>query len=259
MNSPREGAAPRLSRRMLAMRACCAVAALCQLAWVAALARPGAPPARTSYVSELMALDQPWGTPLRAVDGLAGIAVLAGVALARPMVPARGTRSRPWVLTILVCIAVTGAATLVDALSPMSCSPTLSEACALAEHAGAVPFPHRFHPVSSSIAIGGVVVTLLVVVASLWRLPAARPVTLVGRAVRWSLTVAAVALVATTVWSLVEVAGATPGTPLVGRVGVDAVGLSQRLQVTIAGLCLLLLALLLPARRGRRVGPDAAA
>ncbi|MGD8149609.1 hypothetical protein [Ornithinimicrobium sp. Y1694] len=52
----------------------------------------------------------------------------------------------------------------------------------------------------------------------------------------------AVAYVIVTLWVLLEMAGATPGHELSGRVGLDVLGWSQRIGITLSAIGLMLVA-----------------
>ncbi|WP_336669557.1 DUF998 domain-containing protein [Tsukamurella sp. USMM236] len=116
-----------------------------------------------SYVSETGSVGQPNAQFFRATDLLAGTAFVVAAALAH-----RAARPVPKLaLVALVGLFVLGAATMCDALMPLSCTPTADAACAAREAAGQVPLTHVGHAVSSGIAgFGGVVAVLA---WGLWR------------------------------------------------------------------------------------------
>lgn len=122
-----------------------------------------------SYVSEAGARGQPHAALFRATDILAGTAFVLAAALAH-----RAARPVPRLaLAALAGLFVLGAATLCDALMPLSCTPTADAACAAREAAGQVPWTHVGHAFSSGIAgFGGVVA---IVGWALWRWNVARP------------------------------------------------------------------------------------
>jgi len=111
----------------------------------------------TSYVSEAGAIGQPHAAFFRATDVLAGTAfVLAAILALRAARP-----TSRLALLALAGLFVLGAATMGDALLPLSCTPTADAACAARELAGEVPWTHVGHAVSSGIAgFGGVVAVL---------------------------------------------------------------------------------------------------
>ncbi|KXP11749.1 hypothetical protein AXK57_21080 [Tsukamurella pulmonis] len=110
-----------------------------------------------SYVSEAGAAGQPNAAFFRATDLLAGTAFVVAAALAL-----RAARPVPRLALIaLAGLLILGAATMGDALLPLSCTPTADAACAARESAGLVPWTHVGHAVSSGIAgFGGVVAVL---------------------------------------------------------------------------------------------------
>lgn len=111
----------------------------------------------TSFVSEVGASGQPYAKLFRATDLLSGTALVVAGALAW-----RAARPAPWTARgALIGVLILGAATMCDALMPLSCTPTADAACAAREAAGLVPFTHVGHAVSSGIAgFGGVVAVL---------------------------------------------------------------------------------------------------
>ncbi|TWS22867.1 DUF998 domain-containing protein [Tsukamurella sputi] len=117
----------------------------------------------TSYLSEIGAVGQPHARFFRTTDVLAGTTFVLAAALAH-----RAGRPTSRLAVIgLAGLALLGAATVGDALLPLSCTPTTDAACAARELAGEVPWTHVGHAVSSGIAgFGGVVAVLA---WALWR------------------------------------------------------------------------------------------
>jgi hypothetical protein len=117
-----------------------------------------------SYVSELAALDQPYGAAFRAVDAVVGLVVV--VAAVHVIRGARVGAVR-WAGTAL---GLFGVATLVDAGAPMTCAPSTDPVCAAGEAARS-SLAIGTHEVSSIAANGAAVlaVALLAVVRSLGR------------------------------------------------------------------------------------------
>ena len=123
----------------------------------------------TSYASEYFVADRPAAALLRTTDGIAGmllivVAVLSysrgrtlwrglpgGLGAAADPVPTR-RRARMAVRVWGAALAVAGAATVVDAINPMTCAPSVSAECAAAEAAGTLPVQHEMHTVSSALA-----------------------------------------------------------------------------------------------------------
>lgn len=233
------------------MRASAALLALGALAYTAwaleAFLRTGLDPVRT-YVSELAASDQPFGTFFRATDLLAGALVLAGAVLGRaatrapgPAAPARrpprpdsepgraGRVREPWALLGWGALALFGAATVADSRLPLSCAATVDPACAAREAAGLVPATHTAHAVSSGLAMTCALVALVALTVAARRPGPRRPLARTG------LVVVALELAAT-VWTLAAVAAFEAGR------GSWALGAGQRLQVLLVAVWLAVLA-----------------
>lgn len=132
----------------------------------------------TSYASEYFVADRPAATMLRTTDGVAGmlLIVLAVLSYGRARTLWRGLpggfggldASRPtrrrarWPVRVwCAALAVAGAATVVDAINPMTCAPSVSPKCAAAEAAGTLPLQHHMHTVSSALAGVALVVAML--------------------------------------------------------------------------------------------------
>lgn len=224
------------------------LAGLCYAAWVPLqFLNPGAG-RPWAYVSELAAVDQPWSWLARAADVLAGLACLAGVALA----PCAGPGGAA--VAGRLGLALFGGMTVLDAaLFPLDCASLSDPSCAAAEAAGRVSAAHRIHPLVSSLALAGVAAGFVTLpVSAAWRrgrsprhggeygtahgaehgtaygaaAPAGRP----GAPVRGPVIVIMGTLMgAATLWTLVLVAAGGP------------VGVAQRLQVGVVTLWLLLL------------------
>ncbi|MEV8021130.1 DUF998 domain-containing protein [Streptomyces sp. NPDC086554] len=183
----------------------------------------------SSYVSELAAQDQPYGTLLRTTDLIAGVLILAGAvgALLRLRL-----RLRRRLLAVLgwAGLALFGAATAVDSRLPLSCTPTADAACAAREGAGRVPWTHAAHVGSSGVAVAGALAGMVLLTIASRRcgiLPS-----LAG-----PLGVVLVLLeLAATAWTLAAMAAFDAGR------GTGAPGLGQRLQVLLIAVWLGLLA-----------------
>ncbi|MFD9074720.1 DUF998 domain-containing protein [Streptomyces lasiicapitis] len=193
----------------------------------------------STYVSELAAEDQPYGTFFRALDFAAGVLVCAGAAGALvwlrrwPTAGARALSALGW-----AGIALFGAATAADSRLPLSCAPTADAACAARERAGLVPTAHAAHTFSSSAAVAGALVgmvLLTVVVRKWWASPA-------GQAGGVLLGLVGVELVAT-VWTLAAVAAFGAGH------GTWGLGVAQRLQLLAIAVWLVVMAWLVRTRR----------
>ncbi|RKQ33382.1 DUF998 domain-containing protein [Kocuria tytonis] len=152
----------------LASRRLSSVVAVLYSTWlVAPLLDPQLHP-WTSYASEYFVADRPAATLLRTTDGIAGmlLIVMAVLSYSRARTLWRGlprgsgatgtsppTRRRArWAVRVWrAALAVAGAATVVDAINPMTCAPSVSPECAAAEAAGTLPLQHHMHTVSSAI------------------------------------------------------------------------------------------------------------
>lgn len=162
----------------LASRRLSLVVALLYSTWlVAPLLDPQLHP-WTSYASEYFVADRPAATLLRTTDGVAGmlLIVLAVLSYGRARTLWRGLpggfggldASRPtrrrarWAVRVwCAALAVAGAATVVDAINPMTCAPSVSPECAAAEAAGTLPLQHHMHTASSAVAGTAFVVAML--------------------------------------------------------------------------------------------------
>ncbi|TWS21498.1 DUF998 domain-containing protein [Tsukamurella asaccharolytica] len=198
-----------------------------------------------SFVSEVGAAGQPNAQFFRATDLLAGTAFVVAAAL--------GHRAlRPVSVLGLITLAglvAFGAATMLDALMPLSCTPTADAACAAREAAGHVPFTHVGHAFSSGIAGFGAVVAVLG--WALWHRSETKARSAgqgAGRAfdgARLTLGMGVAYLVATA-WTLAAMV--QPNLYL---------GLAQRAQVIAITLWLVLLATSPRVRRPRALPPGA--
>lgn len=132
----------------------------------------------TSYASEYLVADRPAATMLRTTDGISGmlLIVMAVLSYSRARTLWRGLpgglgapetapptrrQARCAVRTWCAALAVAGAATVVDAINPMTCAPSVSPECAAAEAAGTLPLQHHMHTVSSALAGVALVVAML--------------------------------------------------------------------------------------------------
>ncbi|MFD0553113.1 DUF998 domain-containing protein [Streptomyces rectiviolaceus] len=182
----------------------------------------------SSYVSELAARDQPYGTLFRTTDLTAGLLVLAAAVGALLWLPRRWSTVAGW-----AGLALFGAATAVDSRLPLSCAPTADAACVARERAGLVPATHTAHVVSSSVAVTGALVGMVALTFAARRyggygvLPSlAGPVALLLVLLE----------LAATAWTLAAVAAFDAGH------GTWALGVGQRLQVLLIAVWLGLLA-----------------
>ncbi|MDX2558520.1 DUF998 domain-containing protein [Streptomyces sp. TX20-6-3] len=250
-----------------------ALGALAYTAWILeAVLRTGLDPVRT-YVSELAASDQPFGTFFRATDLVSGTLILAGAVLGWAGTRPSGTRPsgtrgsgrvgtpesgqagssgarragapeggrawwgrEPWAVLGWGALALFGAATVADSRLPLSCAATADPACAARETAGLVPATHTAHAVSSGLAMTGALVALVALTMAARRYGRRRPLARTGPVV--------VALeLAATVWTLAAVAAFEAGK------GTWALGAGQRLQVLLVAVWLAVLAYSLATSR----------
>ncbi|MVO83978.1 DUF998 domain-containing protein [Streptomyces sp. p1417] len=209
----------------------------------------GLSPLRT-YVSELAAKDQPYGTFFRTLDLAAGVLVCAGAVggllWLRPRAVSRGRgllAAGGW-----GGVAVFGAATAADSRLPLSCAPTADAACAARERAGAVPLTHAAHAVSSSVAVAGALVgmVLLAVLVRSCGAPeeASTEARTEARTGRFLLVLVGLELIAT-VWTLAAVAAFDAGH------GTWGLGVAQRVQLLTIAVWLVVVAWLVRAGRRR--------
>lgn len=192
-----------------------------------------------SFQSELAAIGQPHRLVFVAADLVAGAAVVAAGVLLLRSAPGRLVR------TTLGATTVFGAATMLDALTPMACATSASRACARAEAAGELGRTHELHTVTSVVADGAALVLAVLLVALTFTQARTAPVPLRGAAI-----VAGTVAVALSVSVSVLVLVGAPGGALPAGTGVV-----QRAQTAAFSV---LLVLLVPLVR-RVVGPDRAA
>ncbi|KUF15425.1 hypothetical protein AT728_29485 [Streptomyces silvensis] len=193
-------------------------------------------------MSELAAEDQPYGTFFRTLDLAAGVLVCAGAVggllWLRPRAGTRGCgllAAGGW-----AGVVVFGAATAADSRLPLSCAPTADAACAARERAGAVPLTHAAHAVSSSVAVAGALVGMVLLAVLVRRYGSPDE----ARTDRLLRTLVGVELVAT-VWTLAAVAAFDAGH------GTWGLGVAQRVQLLTIAVWLVVVAWLVRAGRRR--------
>lgn len=113
-----------------------AAAALLYSCWLLELVLPTGLSSVDSYVSELLAGDQPFRWLFRATDLLAATCVLLA---------ARRLRTR----VIAVPLLVFAAATVADTMLSLDCAASVDALCRYRETVGAVSLGHRLHEVTS--------------------------------------------------------------------------------------------------------------
>ncbi|WP_030689004.1 DUF998 domain-containing protein [Streptomyces sp. NRRL B-1347] len=238
--TPRDADAPRAVRAAVAVLLVAGAAAYTSWALEAVLPT-GLSPLRT-YVSELAAEDQPYGAFYRAVDFAAGVLVCAGAVVGLVRLRCRSAVPRVRALSALgwAGLVLFGAATAADArLFPLSCAPTVDAACLARERAGLVPATHSAHAVSSSVAVAGALVGMVLLTAAVRRAGAG------GARQRTLLAVLVAVELAATVWTLAAVFAFDAGH------GTWGLGIGQRLQVLMIAVWLVCLAWLVLVRRRR--------
>lgn len=107
-----------------------------------------------SWTSELGASDQRWGPLFRTCDALAGTLMLLWSVL---LLHREGGR-RDLRTVGLLAVALFGGATVADALVPLACASSVDAACLAAEEAGALPWTHDAHTLTSTTAGTGLMV-----------------------------------------------------------------------------------------------------
>ncbi|MEU6821312.1 DUF998 domain-containing protein [Streptomyces atriruber] len=186
----------------------------------------------TAYVSELAAEDQPYGTFFRTVDLFAGLLVLAGAVWALLRRSPRGW----WVTAGWAGLALFGAATAADSRLPLSCAATADPGCLARERAGGVPWTHSAHAVSSSLAVTGALVAMVLLTVAARRRTAPWP------ALARTGPVLVLLELAATGWTLASVAAFEADR------GTWGLGIGQRLQVLFIAVWLVVLAWSVAAR-----------
>lgn len=179
-------------------------------------------PWQTSFVSELYGEGQPFAHLFRASDALAGTALaIAMLIWAAPRTPAWWRVGRWSILGF-------GLATILDAIFPMSCTPSTDPICKQRDADFAVPLSHNIHNATSTLAGLFLLVAAVALALALTRHDPLLPETWVT----WTL---ALGLLATSLWTMWEVLAAEY-LPLPGPA---ALGWAQRIQVLLAVLWLL--------------------
>ncbi|WP_433011295.1 DUF998 domain-containing protein [Kribbella sp. CA-294648] len=182
-----------------------------------------------SFLSELGALDQQTSPYARALDLGSGVLLLLAAILGRP-----AARMHRDIAGLLISAAVFGAGTLFDAVYPMSCAPSVSQACRDAEHGGQTGSALILHEITSTIAgIGSVAVGIFAVLV----------LRRSGWGGLWGKVVAALAagVAVTQTWLGIET-----GLEVLTGGDLHPPGILQRVSV---GLVCLMLATLLPGLR----------
>lgn len=231
---------PRVGAARTAVAVLLTLGALAYSTWLLEFLLPtGLSPLRT-YVSELAAEDQPYGAFFRALDFSAGVLVCAGAVVALVWLRA-WPGARALGVIGLAGVALFGAATAADSRLPLSCAPTADAACAARERAGLVPAAHAAHAVSSSVAVAGALVGMVLLTVAVRRCRT-RPKARAGGVL---LALVGVELAAT-VWTLAAVAAFDAGR------GTWGLGIAQRTQLLTIAVWLVVLAWGVRSRWGMR-------
>ncbi|HZX08806.1 DUF998 domain-containing protein [Kribbella sp.] len=179
-----------------------------------------------SFLSELGALDQSTSLWARAMDLTTGVLLLVAVLLS-----GRAVRGRRELAGLLVSTAAFALGTLFDALSPMDCAPSASDACGANGQSGT---ELMLHEVTSTIAgLGSIAMGVYAVLA----------LRKAGWGGAWGRVVAVLAagVAVTQAWL-----GLQTGSDVITGDDLDAPGILQRVSVLL--VCLML-GSLLPALR----------
>jgi hypothetical protein len=192
----------------------------------------GLDPSR-AYVSELAALDQPYGFLFRTGDLLTGIVLATAAGFGLALRPRRLLTTIGW-----IGLAVFAVSTFLDSRMPLACSAHGSSECAGREEAGLLHAVRSLHAVTSSAAATAAAVSVFAFILAAYRYGWPRPL-------RWfGLGVVALYSVGT-VWTLFAV-------DMDGRGDeVWLLGYAQRLQL-ISVTAWIVFAALLAAQEGRR-------
>jgi Protein of unknown function (DUF998) len=105
------------------------VAAACYSSFLLSRWTHPAPSVSGGFISELEAPGQPYAWLYRSSDVLAGLGILVAAWTLRPL-----SRGHRWSTASVVLLAVTGAGSIADGATTMSCDPGSSARCAQHEH-----------------------------------------------------------------------------------------------------------------------------
>lgn len=120
-------------------------AAVLYSCWLLELVLPTGLSFVDSYVSELLADDQPFRWVFRVTDVLAAGCLLLAARRVRPRV-------------IAVALVVFAVATIVDTVLSLDCAASVDALCRYRENVGAVSLGHRLHQVTSVLTFVGALV-----------------------------------------------------------------------------------------------------
>lgn len=127
----------------------------------------GLDPSR-AYVSELAALDQPYGLIFRTGDLITGVLLTGAAVLALTLRPRRLLTTIGW-----IGLAVFAISTILDSRMPLECSAHASAACAAREQAGLLDEARLAHALTSvgAATAAGVSVFAFIIAAYRYRWP----------------------------------------------------------------------------------------
>lgn len=177
---------------------------------------------RTSFVSELYSQGQPFAHLFRASDALAGAALMAAMWLWHP------PRSPAWWRVGRWSVFGFGLSTILDAIFPMSCTPTADPICEQRDAAFQVPLSHNIHNLTSTLAGIFLLIASIALALAMTKHDPLVPET-------WVTWLMAILLLASSAWTLWELL-VFEYLPLPS---LDALGFAQRIEVFLAVLWLL--------------------
>ena len=119
-----------------------AAAAVLYSCWLLELVLPTGMSLVDSYVSELLADDQPYRWVFRSTDSLAACCLLVSAFLLRGRL-------------VVAAVLVFALATLADTALALDCAPSVDPQCRSREVSGSVSLSHRLHQVTSVLTFGG--------------------------------------------------------------------------------------------------------
>lgn len=167
-----------------------AVGAVTYTSWLLELVLPtGLDPSR-AYISELAALDQPYGFLFRTADLVTAGLLLAAAALALTLRPRRALTTVGW-----AALGVFAVATAADSRMPLQCSAHASARCAALENAGAFDDARLLHATTSTAASTAAAVSVFAFIVAAYRYGW-------PRWLRWTGIAIVVVYVVGTVWTL---------------------------------------------------------
>lgn len=189
-----------------------------------------------SFVSELGARAEPAALFFRMSDLVAGGLLLAGSALAYPLLP-RNLALRLGMIAAMVFAGVTA----LDAFLPLDCPPTADPVCRAAEDAGRVSATHAAHNITGVILGAAAPAAVLLIALGVWQLRRRRQLPREWDVV-WQVLVLTGVLYA---WLSIAIA-------VMYLTHADGLGTIQRVQIILYGVSMLCIA---TALRKYRVEP----